>query len=129
MKDRLKTIVNLEILNQAESLVYQTEKTLTEHGEKVPEDIKAPIQEKVDSLKKLLEAEEKDYTALKSQVEELNQEIQKIGEAVYNAEQAAGAQAPDENNNSPQDQDSDNSSEDATNSKKNKDGEGEVIDQ
>ncbi len=137
---------NIETLNQAESLVYQTEKTLTEHGEKVPEDIKAPIQEKVDSLKKLLEAEEKDYTALKSQVEELNQEIQKIGEAVYNTEQAAqaaqasGAQASDENNendnptdanenDSPQDQDSDNSSEDATNSKKNKDGEGEVIDQ
>ncbi len=78
---------SVEVINQAETLVYQTEKTLKEHADKVEEDVKAPIQEKVDSIKKLLEAEEKDIETIKTQTEELSKEIQKIGEAMYQAEQ------------------------------------------
>ena len=78
---------SVEVINQAETLVYQTEKTLKEHANKVEEDVKAPIQEKVGSIKKLLEAEEKDIETIKTQTEELSKEIQKIGEAMYQAEQ------------------------------------------
>lgn len=78
---------SVEVINQAETLVYQTEKTLSEHADKVTDDVKGPIQEKVDSIKKLLEAEEKDIETIKAQTEELSKEIQKIGEAMYQAEQ------------------------------------------
>lgn len=78
---------SVEVINQAETLVYQTEKTLSEHADKVTDDVKGPIQEKVDSIKKLLEAKEKDIETIKAKTEELSKEIQKIGEAMYQAEQ------------------------------------------
>jgi len=115
---------SIETVNQAESLVYQTEKTLEEHGEKVPEEIKQPIQDKIDSIKKLLEAEQKDIETIKTQVEELNKEIQKIGEAMYQAEQAAGAQDGPETSEAGSQESADDSD-----SKKTQDAEGEVIDQ
>ena len=115
---------SIEVVNQAESLVYQTEKTLEEHGEKVPEEIKKPITDKIDSIKKLLEAEEKDIETIKTQVEELNKEIQKIGEAMYQAEQATGAQGGPEASEAGSQESADDSD-----SKKTQDAEGEVIDQ
>ena len=115
---------SIEVVNQAESLVYQTEKTLEEHGEKVPDEIKKPITDKIDSIKKLLEAEEKEIETIKTQVEELNKEIQKIGEAMYQAEQAAGGQA----GAGAAEAESQESADDSD-SKKTQDAEGEVIDQ
>ena len=115
---------SIEVVNQAESLVYQTEKTLEEHGEKVPEEIKQPITDKIDSIKKLLEAEEKDIETIKTQVEELNKEIQKIGEAMYQAEQATGAQGEPEASETGSQESADDSD-----NKKTQDAEGEVIDQ
>lgn len=73
----------VEIKNNAESLVFQTEKTLKDAGDKVTDDIKQPIEEKVQKLKDLLAAEELDSEATKQATEELSQEIQKIGAAMY----------------------------------------------
>ncbi|MEK7076858.1 MAG: Hsp70 family protein, partial [Patescibacteria group bacterium] len=71
-----------ETRNQAENLVYTSEKALNEAGDKVPAEIKTGVTEKIDALKKLKESD--DLDALKSAVAALSAEIQKIGQAVYN---------------------------------------------
>ena len=82
--------------NQAESMVFQTEKSLEELGDKVTEEEKAPILEKRDELKKLLEnnASTED---LKKGMEELSKAFYAISEKLYKAAQeaqgAAGADA------------------------------------
>ncbi|MBI95920.1 molecular chaperone DnaK [bacterium] len=111
---------SIEVVNQAESLVYQTEKTLEEHKEKITEDISKPVTEKVESIKELLKAESKDVDALKTAIEELNQEVQKIGQAMYSQPQE-GVNVDDQNQTE--------SNEESTDKKDSKDDEGEVIDQ
>ena len=54
----------VEARNQADSLVYSTEKFLSENDEKLPEDVKTEVQTDVDELKKLLEDENTDKDAL-----------------------------------------------------------------
>ena len=78
--------------NQAESMIFQTEKSLEELGDKVTEEEKAPILEKKDELKKLLEnnASTED---LKKGMEELSKAFYAISEKLYKAAQEAqGAQ-------------------------------------
>jgi len=76
----------IDIKNQAETLVYQTEKQLGELGDKVDADAKAKVEEK---RMKLKEATEKDdFETMKSLLEELQQELYALGAAVY---QQAGA--------------------------------------
>jgi len=111
---------SIEVVNQAESLVYQTEKTLEEHKEKITEDISKPVTEKVESIKELLKAENKDIDALKTAIEELNQEVQKIGQAMYSQPQE-GVNVDDQNQTE--------SNDESTDKKNSKDDEGEVIDQ
>jgi len=72
----------IEIRNQAESLIYVTEKSVKDAGEKVPADVKASIEEKLESLKKAKDGE--DAGAIKAAHEALSAEIQKIGQAFYN---------------------------------------------
>ncbi|MBT5346968.1 molecular chaperone DnaK [bacterium] len=111
---------SIEVVNQAESLVYQTEKTLDEHKEKITEDISKPVTQKVEVIKELLKAESKDVDALKTAIEELNQEVQKIGQAMYSQPQE-GVNVDDQNQTE--------SNEESTDKKDSKDDEGEVIDQ
>ncbi len=80
-----------ELKNQAESMVFQTEKTLKEMGDKVPEDIRKQVQEKVDALKAVKDTDK--YDEIKKAIEELNQTVSKIGEAMYKTQQQA-EQAP-----------------------------------
>lgn len=75
----------IESRNQAESLVYQTEKTLKEAGDKVDEKTKKEVQEKVDNLKKILADSSAEAEDIKSAKEVLETEIQKIGAAMYSA--------------------------------------------
>jgi molecular chaperone DnaK len=70
-----------EVRNQAESLAYQTEKFLTDNGEKVPDDVKSEVQSAVDEVKKSLEGE--DNGAIKSATERLATVSQKLGQAMY----------------------------------------------
>lgn len=73
--------------NQAETLVYTAEKALTDAGDKVPADMKTGITEKIETLKKSL-AENREVESLKSGIAELSAEIQKIGQNVYNKNDA-----------------------------------------
>ncbi len=72
----------IEVSNQAESLVYLTEKSVKDAGDKLPEEVKASIAEKLETLKKLKDGE--DIPAIKAATEALSTEVQKIGQAAYN---------------------------------------------
>ncbi|RNM14955.1 molecular chaperone DnaK [Nocardioides pocheonensis] len=84
----------VETRNQADSLVYTTEKFLSENGEKLPEDVKTEVQADVDALKKLLEDENADKDALQAAIAKVGESSQKMGAALYAAnESEAGATA------------------------------------
>jgi molecular chaperone DnaK len=75
-----------ETRNSAEQLVYSTEKLLTDNAEKLPEDVTTEVRSAVDDLKKALEGEDlAEVTAKQSALVTVSQ---KIGEALYSAEQA-----------------------------------------
>ena len=74
--------------NQAESMIFQTEKSLEELGDKVSEEEKAPILEKRDALKKLLESNAS-VEELKNGMEELSKAFYAISEKLYQQAQAA----------------------------------------
>ncbi len=77
-----------ETRNQAESLVHQTEKVLSENGDKVPSEVKDKVQGSLDDLKKALEGD--DTEAIKSAVEKLATDSQELGQAIYSQQQQAG---------------------------------------
>ena len=80
---------SIEVKNNADQLVYQTEKTLGELGDKVSAEDKAKIEAKVEELKKIKDGE--DLEAIKKATEELTQEFYAISSKMYEA--AGGAQA------------------------------------
>ncbi|TDD28750.1 molecular chaperone DnaK [Kribbella turkmenica] len=81
----------VENRNQAEGLVYQTEKFLSENEDKVPDDVKTEVKDGVAELKKALEGDDAD--AIKAASEKLAQSSQKMGAAMYANAQAAGDSA------------------------------------
>ena len=79
-------------INQADSLIFQTEKQLKEYGDKLPADKKGPIE---DALKKLKEAHaSKDLAAIDAAMNELNTVFQAASQEMYNASQAQGGAQP-----------------------------------
>ncbi|MEI6373287.1 MAG: molecular chaperone DnaK [Actinomycetes bacterium] len=84
-----------DIRNGGESLVYQTEKFLSENEDKVPEDGKANVTEPLDELKKALEGT--DTEAIKTAMEKVAQASSALGAAMY---ATAGAAANDSDSGS-----------------------------
>ncbi len=82
----------IDTKNQADSVVYQTEKQLKELGDKVP----APVKEKVEAkLGELKEAVSGGSTqAIKDAIAALNQEVMQLGQSLYNQPGAPGAAGP-----------------------------------
>ena len=78
----------VEIRNQADQLVYQAEKTLSEVGDKIPESEKAPVQAGLDKLKETLKGEDTD--AIKAATEELTQLFYKMSEKLYQQQAPQG---------------------------------------
>lgn len=81
----------VDTLNQADSLIFQTEKQLKEYGDKIPADKKQPIEDALAELKKAHEAKETD--AIKAGIEKLNTVFQAASQEMYNAQQQAGTQS------------------------------------
>ncbi len=79
----------VEVRNQADGLVYTTEKNLAEYGDKVPAEDKALIEGAVADLKAALEGE--DIEDIKSKTEALGQAAMKLGEIMYKAQQEEAA--------------------------------------
>jgi len=82
----------IDLKNQAETLVYQTEKQLGELGDKVDASAKDKVEEKSKGLKEAISKE--DYESMKKLLEELQQELYAIGSSVY---QQPGNQPPESN--------------------------------
>ena len=79
---------SIEVKNNADQIVYQTEKTLKELGDKVSSEDKSLVEAKLESLKKIKDGE--DIAGIKKATEELTEEFYKVSSKMY---QAAGADA------------------------------------
>lgn len=73
--------------NHADALIFSTEKTLKEHGEKATEDEKKAIEEAIEELKKAKDGEDKE--AIDKAMENLSQKAHKLAEEIYKEAQAA----------------------------------------
>ncbi|MHA1267464.1 MAG: molecular chaperone DnaK [Candidatus Helarchaeota archaeon] len=71
----------VEIRNQADSLVYNTEKLLKEQGDKVDSALKENVQKEIDKLKKAVESDNVDE--MKKGIESLTQAMHKVAEKIY----------------------------------------------
>ena len=80
-----------DVLNQADGMVFQTEKQLKEFGDKIPAEKMAPINEALESLKKAHAAQ--DVDACKAGLETLNTAFQAASQEMYAAQQEAGGDA------------------------------------
>ncbi len=88
-----------ETLNEADQMIFQTEKQLSEFGDKLSEDKKKPIQDALDELKKAFET--KELEAIKPALDKINEAWKNASEEMYKAQaESGGAQAePDANGN------------------------------
>ena len=80
-----------DVLNQADGMVFQTEKQLKEFGDKIPAEKMAPINEALENLKKAHAAQ--DVDACKAGLETLNTAFQAASQEMYAAQQEAGGDA------------------------------------
>jgi molecular chaperone DnaK len=78
----------IEVKNQADAVVFTTEKLIKELGDKMKPEDKKELEEKLEALKKVKDSDQ--YDEIKKKMEEMNQAAQKIGAAMY---QSASAQA------------------------------------
>ncbi len=83
----------VETRNQADSLVYSTEKFLGDNAEKIPEDVKTEVQADLDALKATLENAEASSDEIRTGVTKLGESSQKMGAAMYAAAEADQAAA------------------------------------
>jgi molecular chaperone DnaK len=79
--DDTKRKEEIEVRNTADSLVYTTEKTLRDHGDKIPADVKQEIDAKTAAVKSALQGQ--DVNAIRNAMQELSQVMQKVGASVY----------------------------------------------
>lgn len=80
---------NIEIKNQADAVVFQTEKLIKESGDKMKPEDKKELEEKTESLKKLKDSES--FEEMKKAMDELMQVAQRIGSAMYQQQPDAAA--------------------------------------
>ncbi|HYE54284.1 MAG TPA: molecular chaperone DnaK [Chitinophagaceae bacterium] len=80
----------IEKINQADSLIFQTEKQLKEYGEKIPADKKAPIESALNTLKEA--HKQQDLAAIESATTQLNSAWTAASEEIYKATQGQGGQ-------------------------------------
>ncbi|MBT5570096.1 MAG: molecular chaperone DnaK [Alphaproteobacteria bacterium] len=85
----------VEVRNQAETLLHQTEKSLSEHGDKVSDEDRSTIEADAEALKAAVEAD--NMEDIQAKLEALAASSMKLGEAIYKSEQAeAGEGEADE---------------------------------
>ena len=90
----------IDKLNQADSLIFQTEKQLKEFGDKLPADKKAPIEAALNKLKEAHKAQ--DISAIDAATAELNNVFHAASQEMYNAQAQAQAQPQNGQSNSQQ---------------------------
>ncbi len=81
----------IEARNTADTLVYQTEKTLEQYGDKISAELKSDIQSKMEAVRTAMQGE--DAQAIRTSMEELARASQQIGAQMYGQQQAQGPTA------------------------------------
>ena len=82
----------IEARNNADSMVYTSEKTLRDLGDKVPADVKNEVEAKAAALRGILETGS--VEDLKTKTDDLAQSVQKIGASMYQQPDAGGTPPP-----------------------------------
>ena len=82
----------VEKLNQADSMIFQTEKQLTDLGDKIPADKKAPVEAALAKLKE--EHKNQNIAGIDNAMSELNNALHAISQDMYNAQEQAGGAQP-----------------------------------
>ncbi|ANL38637.1 UNVERIFIED_ORG: molecular chaperone DnaK [Rhizobium esperanzae] len=85
----------VEAKNQAESLIHSTEKSLKDYGDKVSEADRTAISDAIAALKSATEATEADAEDIKAKTQTLMEVSMKLGQAIYEAQQAEGGATAD----------------------------------
>jgi molecular chaperone DnaK len=88
----------VELRNAADTLVFTTEKAIKDAGDKLTEDEKKPVEEKMEELKEVLKDENADGEKIKAATEALSEAAQKIGEKLYKIAQEKQAQEDKDKN-------------------------------
>ena len=86
---------SIEIRNNADSMIYQTEKTLKDLEDKISEDEKTKVKNKLEELKGVLDSD--DTEKIKAKTEELTQEFYSISQKMYEQTENQGAGADEQN--------------------------------
>jgi molecular chaperone DnaK len=86
-EDRAKR-EEVELRNQADHMIHQAEKVMKDNDDKIPADVKSEVTTKLEALKSV--AKGSDTNALRKEMDEFNESLQKVGEHIY---QQAGAKA------------------------------------
>jgi len=84
----------IEAKNEIDSLIYSTEKSLKEHGDKISDEEKAEVEKAIEEARGVKDGD--DLDELKSKTEALNQASSKIGQAIYGQQKAEGEEGGDE---------------------------------
>lgn len=86
----------IEVKNDADALIYSTEKSVTEHGDKLSQEDKDEVQKAISELKGLLEqGDDADLEEVKAKKDALQQASMKIGQAIYGQQQQQQGEKPE----------------------------------
>ena len=91
-----------ELINKADSLIFQTERQLKEYGDKLPADKKQQIEDALAALK--IEFETKNFANLEPAMEKLNTIFQEASQGMYNDSNAQGGASNEQTSSNPQDE-------------------------
>lgn len=73
----------IELRNQAETMAFQAEKVLGEHGDKVPAETKTEVEEKIAAVRDIMQNDPENVDRLRPAYEELTASLSKIGQVMY----------------------------------------------
>jgi molecular chaperone DnaK len=90
----------VDLKNQADQVVFQTRKQLEEHGEKVSPEIRGKIEGSLSNLEEKIKGD--DGEAIQAALTTLNEDVQELGKAIYEASAAEGAQPGSEGEAAPE---------------------------
>jgi molecular chaperone DnaK len=83
----------VELRNQADQMIYQAEKVLSENAERIPADVKGEVESKMEALRSATKGG--DVSTLRRAMDEFNEALQKVGQHIYQGAGAgAGASGP-----------------------------------
>jgi molecular chaperone DnaK len=82
----------VELRNQADHMIHQAEKVMKDNADKIPDDVKTEVTAKLESLKTA--AKGSDTSALRKQMDDFNEALQKIGTHIYQQAGSAPESAP-----------------------------------